>query len=378
MTRKVVGWMRRPGWGLTLGVGVALWVWLDGQDNRAGLVALLIMVGGLIVEAGLLVVEQIHDHHQSPSVPAGARPADGVVEVWEMAGVLTRESPGSAPWKQFVGFDPTDSDPAAHPPPSRDRFTRNPPLLGRVVLISVFVGRDGRSWTDREIQAAHRGLRAVGVWVEREAIRWGASVNIGLADTFLRAIDDQNATVEVEFAPEGNDVGPMEADATTKAIAGASRVAARLGFADVVDLVARINPTIDADAHVWLWHLKQRGRSHAIPTGDRVIDGVGLAICHARESSFPEPLIGPGRIDPVTVAHEMMHLFGATDKYGVPLAGFPEGDVARSDIMRLDDIRLQHLRIGRLTAREVGWPSPRRSLKPKNPPIGEDRGAGWI
>ena len=356
MTRLAVNWLRGLGWGLTLGLGVAGWVWLEGHDSRAGLVVLLIVVAGLALEAGLLFLTPVGGLKMSPSLPAGARPADGVVEVWEMAGIISRESPGSEPWKQFVGLDSTGPSPRENSHPDRELFTRNPPLLGRVALISVFVGRDGRSWTDREIQAAHRGLRAVGVWVEREAIRWGAYVNIGLADTFLRADDDHAATVELDFVPEGDDVGPMEADATTKAIAGASRVAARLGFTDAVDLVAGINPTIRADAHVWLWHLKQRGRSHAIPAGDRVIDGGGLAICYARESSFPEPLTGPGRVDPVTVAHEMMHLFGASDKYGVPLASFPEGDVAWSDIMRLDDIRLQHLRIGRLTAIEVGWP----------------------
>ena len=361
MTRPAVGWLRGLGWGLVVGAGVVLGATFADHADRVGLVVLLMLAGGLAVEAGLLLaLAQLDDTHRPPPLLVGARPADGEVEVWEMAGTLGRELSAVNPWKEFVGFEATAADPGDHHHRGRDRSRRNPPLLGRVALISVFVGRDGRSWTDREIQNAHRALRAVGVWVEREAIRWGARVNLGLAETYLRADDDHDEVVEVEFGPEGDDVGPMEADATTKAIAGASRVAARLGFADVVDLVTRINPTIDADAHVWLWHLKRRGRSHAIPAGDRIIDGGGLAICHARESSFPGPLTGPGRVDPVTVAHELMHLFGASDKYNVPLAVFPDGDLTESDIMRLDDSRLRHLKVGRLTAREVGWPTPKR------------------
>ncbi len=74
-----------------------------------------------------------------------------------------------------------------------------------------------------------------------------------------------------------------------------------------------------------------------------MVAGVGLAICYAREASFPEPLAGPGRVDPTTVAHELLHLFGATDKYGVPLDNFPPGSVPRRDIMRLDEDRLDRL-----------------------------------
>ena len=359
MTRRVGRLIRVVGWVGNLAGGSILWVWLGEGEDRAGLVVLLVLAAGLAVEAGLLVIAHFFDQPESPAAPPRAEVADGVVEVWEVAGVVSREPLGLSPWKEYIGIDLAVAAPSGFPRRGHDWFARNPRLLGRVALISVFVGRDGRGWTDHEINDAHRALRSVGEWVEREAIRWGACVNIGLADTYLRADDHMAETVAVEFVPEGDDVGPMEADATTKAIAGASRVAARLGFADVVDLVARINPRIEADAHVWLWHLKQRGRSHAIPEGDRVIDGGGLAICYARESSFPEPLTGPGRVDPVTVAHELMHLFGASDKYGVPLDSFPEREVKRSDIMRLDDFRLHHLKIGRLTGREVGWPNLR-------------------
>jgi hypothetical protein len=36
---------------------------------------------------------------------------------------------------------------------------------------------------------------------------------------------------------------------------------------------------------------------------------------HRGHSDLFEPLIGPPYTDPVTIVHELLHLFGATDKY---------------------------------------------------------------
>ena len=55
------------------------------------------------------------------------------------------------------------------------------------------------------------------------------------------------------------------------------------------------------------------------------------------------------------IAHEVLHLFGASDKYGVPLDSFRSGQVTHRDIMRMDARRLERLRVDPLTASEVGW-----------------------
>jgi hypothetical protein len=67
------------------------------------------------------------------------------------------------------------------------------------------------------------------------------------------------------------------------------------------------------------------------------------------------------------LTHEFLHLFGASDKYGTPLATFPRQSVTSRDIMRLDHDRLSRLRIDALTAREIGWissPMPRKENRP--------------
>jgi hypothetical protein len=98
------------------------------------------------------------------------------------------------------------------------------------------------------------------------------------------------------------------------------------------------------------------GQSVAILEEISGIPGVHLAVCYAQEADFAGPLAGPPYLDPVSLVHELLHLFGASDKYGVPLEDFPAGWVTSRDVMRLDEERLGRLRIDRLTAREVGWP----------------------
>ena len=294
-----------------------------------------------------------------PGLPPGASPADGVVDVVPMAGVEGVANPMLPRFKRFVGLE------CDHPEPAKvERLSpANPSLLGRAVLISVFVGKDGRPWTDPEIARCHEALERAGLWIEREASRREAPVNVGLAAAYFQVEDRSVEPVEVAFSPEGDEFGPMEANSSTKAIVGASLAAAQLGFADIVDLLGRINPRVEADARVWLFHLRRAGRSLAIPAEQGDVPGVGLAVCFAREASFPEPLVGSGRVDPTTVAHEVLHLFGASDKYGVSLDSFPTGSVTARDIMRLRHDSLFRMTIDPLTASEIGWPSPRVTVR---------------
>ena len=169
----------------------------------------------------------------------------------------------------------------------------------RVVLISVFVGRDGRPWTDFEIARGHEALElgpGSGSSARRAVARsrWSTS---RLAETYFQVEDDSERPRRDRLRPtEGDDVGPLEAGAIDQGRSIGASLARRpdLGFEDVVDLmVSRINPRVDADARVWLFHLRRAGRSLAIPAAEQSdVPGVGLAVCFAREASFPEPLIG--------------------------------------------------------------------------------------
>src|SRR5512135_2644492 len=336
-------------------IAMALATWLipwgpDWREAGPLLLALALVVAGSLFELRSLAFVV-----PAPRPPRDARPADGVVGVAAMAGVRARTNPHDPRFRRFVARepDPADEGPATLGP--RPDARPAPPLLGRVILISVFLGRDGRSWSDAEIAAVHDALRRAGAWIEREAIGWEAPVNIELADTYFVADDDAPDDVEVTFVPRGAQVQPIEAQATVKALTAATRAAGRLGFRDAVDLIARINPRLEADARVWLLHPRQAGCSLAVPLDETDLASVSLAVCYAREANFPEPLTKPPRTDPVTIAHEVLHLFGAEDKYGLPLRSFPPGSVTARDIMRLNEMPLARYQIDPLTATEIVW-----------------------
>jgi hypothetical protein len=285
------------------------------------------------------------------AAPADARPADGEVGIAAVAGVAGEPNARDPRFRRFLRVEPAAEAPSPWPAAAGD----TPPLLGRVVLVSMFLGQEGAGWSDDEVAAAHKALLRAGGWIEREAIRWGVAVNIELADTYFAAEAAIREEVEVEFAPEWDHFAPVEAGRVAKVLADASRAAARLGFADVADLIARIDPRLRADERVWLLHLRRAGQSIAVGEADSGLPGVNLAVCYAREANLPERLAGPPFADPVTFVHELLHLFGATDKYDRPLRSFPRGSVTERDVMRLDVESLPRLRIDPLTAAEIGW-----------------------
>ena len=241
------------------------------------------------------------------------------------------------------------------------------PLRGRVGLFSIFIGRDGSSWSDREVAQAFESLERMGLWLEREAGRWGAPVNLELIDTYFLADDPEPETVELTVTLDPYESVIDEADADIRGIASASRAVARLGFADLADLISRVDPRADHDLTVWFVHLLRAGRSSAVAPDRFQFPGVGVTLCYARESSYSEPLVGLPYVDPVTLAHEFLHLFGASDKYGTALSSFPPRSVTSRDVMRLDRSRLNQLRVDPLSGSEIGWTTstlPRADNRP--------------
>lgn len=291
-----------------------------------------------------------------PPPPRDARPADGEVGVAPVRAVRREPNPDDPRFGRLVGLE---AEGGARPRPSAPRPA--PRLLGRVVVASIFLGRDGKPWSDRELAEAHRSLLRACTWIEREAMRLGAAVNLELADTYVLADDDlPPRPAELVLAAGAEGLEPIEARREVELVAATTRAVAALGLGvrDLAALVDALEPRLDADAVAWLLHPRSAGQSWAISDADLGIPGVSLGVCYAQETHFSRPLDRPPFADPVSLAHELLHLFGASDKYGVPLDEFPEGSVTRLDVMRLDRERLGQLRVDPLTASEIGWPPP--------------------
>ncbi len=301
------------------------------------------------------IVSWIKAARSRPSGPSrDESPPDGIVEIIP---VPTMPGQPNARDVRFRRLAPTaDSGP---PPPTGQKPTSRsqPPLLGRVVVASLFLGRDGKGWTEEEVARTLEGVIRAGEWIEHEAAGRGARVNICLPALYFEADDPEPSSRPSEIAvlPEGDREGLFDAGAELRLVASMSRAARDLGFRDAADLSDRVCAALRCDTLVWLVHPRSAGRSFVVPEVDTGLPGVSIAACFAREDDFPGPLIGPPMADPATYAHELLHLFGASDKYGVPLSSFAPGTVTDRDIMRMEYDRLKLLRVDPATAAEIGW-----------------------
>lgn len=278
-------------------------------------------------------------------------PADGRIEVVRIPGYSSKPSAIDA---RFRYFEPTSEDRSAPRNVGRG-YGELADLVGRVTVFSLFVGRDGTNWSDREMIDTLRSVETAAAWIEGQAIRWNAPVDIGVADLIFVGEDHSQEPIDISVVDEGNGTGLFEAEAPKRALILASRIALDLGFKDLSDLVERVSPEPEPDLRIWLMHQRRAGRSIAIPPHESELDGIGLAVCYPRYADFPQPLQGTPASDSATIAHELLHLVGASDKYGVPLRSYPPGQVTDRDIMRLSYPRLRQMRVDYRTAREIGW-----------------------
>lgn len=332
--RLLGAWIDHPGWTTAFGVFVLILI-------PAAVVAVERLRRGL--RPGQTAREPV-----SPVV----NPPSGVVR---LPFEPVEANPSSPRHARYVGPF-RDADRTPDRPGMPWRRTPCPPLRGRVVLVSLFLGADGRGWADDEVARHLASLERAARWMEEEAGRYGVEVGVGVADVYFAVDGETSEEVDIQVAQSGGEVGLFEADMGVRAITLMSRAAASLGFRDAVDFVQEVAARLPGATVAWLLHLRLAGRSYAVPLDRTDLEGVSLAFCHARQANFTEPLIRPPVPRAAVLAHEVLHLFGAQDKYGWPLSHFRPGGVTDRDVMRLESERLPDLRVDPLTATELGWP----------------------
>jgi hypothetical protein len=308
------------------------------------------VICGLLCE----VVALCFDMRRKPALGAtGSAPQlrRGGGRIAPVEGVQRKPNKARPSFGRFVRF----SSQPDHASETRASSSPASSFTGRVVLVSFFLGKRGKRWDDQEVSRVLASLDRASSWMEKEAARWSADLAIALADTYFEAADATDRDVEIEVVTETYQMGLFEAHSVEKTLASVTRASATLGFEGVADWLDRTGARVDADHVVWLIHPREAGRSHAMPQERSLLEGARVAICYGQEADFPAPAKGPVSGDSVTIAHEILHLFGATDKYDTGLDTFPRGTVSPQDIMRLEQESLARLRVDQLSATELGW-----------------------
>lgn len=363
-------------WGWLAGFAMGCVVALAAPDGEAlPLRPLLFGAGFLGIGLSVELIDFLRGRAQTRRAweRLDRRAADGRVEIARVPGVLRRTNEVDPRYGRFVERERPQTG-----TPDRATFGElwdgrtSPALVGRVGLISVFLGQHGRTWSDDEIADAHGVLTRVGQWIEREASRWNVGVNIELADTYF-ALEDEPDASEDDSSPTDTPprIGfPIESTGLDTLLQ-MSRMAARLGFHDLIEMFDDFRSRLDADSLVWLIHPRGAGWSFAVPREYSPWDRISLAVCFPRWASHPAPIsFRDAQLDPITVAHELMHLFGASDKYQRPASAFPPRLVTANDVMRLSDRRFQRLRVDPRTALEIGWARQGQPFPAETPAAG--------
>lgn len=321
--------------GLTVGLCTLTAVLLPGLDRA---LAILLILGILAL---LAVIWKCREAFGSGS----GRPADNA-EV----DFVTAPIQGAPGYQRVVRARRTT--PGRLVPP----MAGSPSLQGRIALASVFLGRDGRSWSETEITSTVRALEKAGAWLEAEAAAWGVRLEIDMGKELVVGADDRpRGDHALEFGLQENESALFDAQESAELLRGVSAIAAGLGLHDFPTLVAALSRRMEADHVVWFLHSLSQGQSHFLDERHTGVPGLQLATCYTREGEPSGPSLGPVFSDPVTYAHEFLHAFGATDKYGGSTRRYPRGEVSEHEIMLLRHKALALLRIDSLTAREIGW-----------------------
>ncbi len=233
----------------------------------------------------------------------------------------------------------------------------SPILKGRLKLATFLLGRDGRDWTDAEIAAVIQATQSAADWLAGEADQWEIPLTIEIQKELVIGTNDApRSPGELVMAMDEFDSSLEDFEESAAVVRAASGVAAELGFRDLPTLVACLNdPLADDVAVVWMIHSLSQGQSHYLDATETEVPGLRLAVCYVHEELPDAPWRGPIFADRVTIAHELLHAFGATDKYQASTTRYPRGAVSEWEVMLLHHKALGRLRVDPLTAREIGW-----------------------
>jgi hypothetical protein len=330
---------------------------------------------GVVVELSFALRHALSGQHDVPE--RALRASDGRREIAAVEGGRVRPNAVDGRFGRLTGWEEGRAFFDSH----RRKRSFPSPLRGRVVLVSYFLGRDNHTWTDAEIAEAHGFLWRAAAWVEREAARWHAPVNVALANAYLASTDAaprSEAILEVrELAHKELLLDPKE----TTAVVAAMRRGVEPEFGSSLEHVAaEFARRLDCDHVVWMVHSRSAGGSQWLNERLTGLDGMPFALCYAQEAEYNTVLESQPFANPITIVHELLHAFGATDHYGISAKRFGRRQVTAGDVMLLhDDRRLSQLRIDPLTAEEIGWVAkhqrPAASAWPEEPHRAEGREA---
>ena len=213
-------------------------------------------------------------------------------------------------------------------------------LIGKVFPLVFWVSSRGTAWSHADKSAARRNLKEAHDWLQRQAKKWGKSLEFLPGQQFGRDHD-----IQLPRSPSGHSSGDDDIEWMRELTMACCRRTPGQLYDSILDRYA--NARVHATVMV-----NQEGRSYALgdpsdPCADTVLRTSINYRCPVRRN-----------ITWQTIAHETLHLYGAHDLYPTDVISEEQAHHARRlfprDIMgtsRDEDTA----RVSALTAWRVGW-----------------------
>ena len=227
-------------------------------------------------------------------------------------------------------------------------------LEGALKVHVLFVDDAESSWTREKADTVmHHQIRPALAFLERQAREWG--IGLTLSATMHITSPEKEVTLRYEGSVRNDGNGNCSRDVLDHA----SR---DLGWSDKAYMYQQLFDENNYCEVIFLAVIDKPGRSYAVcQAGDPQVAMVESAVVFTDYPGADLSLTEDSHMA-LSVAHEILHLYGAEDLYE-PRA---LQELARKhyphDIMLIDSNDLEDQTLGALTAYSVGWTNRRPSL----------------
>ncbi|MCL2138506.1 MAG: hypothetical protein FWH41_03125 [Treponema sp.] len=216
-------------------------------------------------------------------------------------------------------------------------------LKGNIYVLQCFVSDYNNKWTQEEKNEASSKLYAAQNWLQKQASNYGTTVNFQ-GGSFGFAED-----IKLEYVNYGTGSGREDINVLTT-------VFKKIGYVKNLDFYDWVQNNTNCENALVVIYVKGEGRSYSIAYESEFMD---------KEKYFTETCVvynkywGGLEMYEASIAHEMLHLFGAWDLYETFQQSREKEQRARqyfpNSIMLRTSYNINELMVDELTAWLIGW-----------------------
>lgn len=216
-------------------------------------------------------------------------------------------------------------------------------LSGDIYTLSCFVSGPDDEWTYKEKLEMLNSLSESQKWIEKEAMTYSISVAFNEGGNF-----GLNDDIELPFIERGNATGNESVD-------WVSKVLYKIGYKSTLELDSWIKKNTKADNYQVIIFVKGKGNGYAMAYSDEMekekyyVEG---AVLYEKYNTN-------GKLSSSSIAHEILHVYGAWDLYKTFEQSESNEQRAKklfpNSIMLKTSYNINELSIDSLSAWLIGW-----------------------